>query len=165
MKKFWFRIPLALSIFGLWVLLVFPLSLQDSIIGVLITLFFILVPLPGSEVYGELKLVPKKIGYGIVYIFIFLWAVVKSNIQIALIVLTPKMPINPGIVEVKTTLKSRLGRLCLANSITLTPGTITVDVKGDSLFIHWINIESVDPQEATDEIVKGFEKYLEVIFG
>lgn len=165
MKKVWFRIPLAITLFGLWVLLVFPMSLQDSIVGVIITLLFLLIPLPGSEVYGEVKLYPKKIVFSVIYFFYFLWAVVKSNLNVATIVLSPKLPINPGIVEVKTKLKSRLGRMFLANSITLTPGTITVDIHGDSLFIHWINIDSEKHEDATKEIVEGFEKYLEVIFG
>lgn len=165
MKKIWFRIPLTITIFGLWVLLVFPMSLQDAIVGVIITIFLLVVPLPGSEVYGEIKLLPKRILYGFLYLFFFLKAIVKSNIDVASRVLKPTLPINPGIVEVKTKLKSRLGRLFLANSITLTPGTITVDIKGDSLFIHWINIDSVDHDVATKEIVEDFEKYLEVIFG
>jgi multicomponent Na+:H+ antiporter subunit E len=53
----------------------------------------------------------------------------------------------------------------LANSITLTPGTLTVEAKEDSFFIHWIDISSPDIQTATEEIVKKFEKYLEVIYG
>ncbi len=165
MKKVWYKIPLALSMFGLWFLLIFPLSLQDAIVGLVITLFFILVPLPGSTVYKEIYLYPKRIVYGVAYILIFFLAVIKSNMDVAKRVLSPSLPINPGIVEVKTKLKSRLGRLALVNSITLTPGTITVDMKGESLFIHWINIDTNNNEVATKKIVEGFEKYLEVIFG
>lgn len=165
MKKIWFRIPLTITLFGLWVLLVFPMSLQNTITGVIITLFLLIIPLPGSEVYSEIKFLPKRILYCFLYILFFLKAIVKSNIDVATRVLKPTLPINPGIVEVKTKLKSRLGRLFLANSITLTPGTITVDIKGDSLFIHWINIDSTDQDSATKIIVEDFEKYLEVIFG
>ena len=73
----------------------------------------------------------------------------------------PTLPINPGIVEVKTRLKSPLGRLVLANSITLTPGTLTVETKDDSFFIHWIDVSSQDIESATQKIVRTFEKYLE----
>jgi multicomponent Na+:H+ antiporter subunit E len=58
-----------------------------------------------------------------------------------------------------------MGRLLLANSITLTPGTLTVDLDGDWLYIHWVRVESVDIDRATAEIVAGFERYLEVMYG
>jgi multicomponent Na+:H+ antiporter subunit E len=53
----------------------------------------------------------------------------------------------------------------VANSITLTPGTITVDIKDDTLYIHWIDVTSTDIEEATKNIVVSFEKYLEVMYG
>ena len=77
----------------------------------------------------------------------------------------PVIPINPGIVSVRTKLKSPIGRMALANSITLTPGTLTVDIKEDKLYIHWIDVTDLDEEAATRKIVSGFEKYLEVIFG
>jgi multicomponent Na+:H+ antiporter subunit E len=52
----------------------------------------------------------------------------------------------------------------LANSITLTPGTLTMDVKGDNLLVHWINVKSTDTKEATSIIGKRFERFLKVIF-
>ena len=68
-------------------------------------------------------------------------------------------------VEVKTKLKSRIGRIFLANSITLTPGTLTVETKDDAYYIHWIDVTSETVEESTREIVSKFEKYLEVFFG
>ena len=58
-----------------------------------------------------------------------------------------------------------MGRLILANSITLTPGTFTVDIHEETLYIHWIDVRSDDINKATNEIVTKFEKYLEVIYG
>jgi len=55
--------------------------------------------------------------------------------------------------------------MLLANSITLTPGTLTVDVVDDSFFIHWIDVKDEDIKVASREIVEKFEKYLEVIYG
>jgi multicomponent Na+:H+ antiporter subunit E len=76
-------------------------------------------------------------------------------------VLAPSLPINPGVVQVRTGLTSDLGRLLLANSITLTPGTLTVDVDADLLLIHWINCPpDVDMEEATRLIAADFEKHL-----
>jgi len=73
-----------------------------------------------------------------------------------------RLPIDPGIVKVQTGLKTPLGRLLLTNSITLTPGTITVEMKGPDIYVHWINVQDSDPVAATKAIVGDFEKYLEV---
>ena len=74
------------------------------------------------------------------------------------------MPIKPGIVKVKTTLKTDIGKTLLANSITMTPGTITVDVIEDEFYIHWIFVSSEDPKIYTNIILGRFEKYLKRIF-
>jgi len=90
---------------------------------------------------------------------------VKSNLRLAVIVLSPSLPIKPGIVKVRTRLKSRMGRLMLANSITLTPGTLTVEVKDEWLYVHWVQVDRDDVDSATADIVAGFERYLEVMYG
>lgn len=108
---------------------------------------------------------PKVFVYSLIYLFVLSWEIVKSNIDVALRVLNPKLPINPGIVKVKTRLKSPIGRMILANSITLTPGTLTIDMKDDELYIHWIDVETLDAEEASRKILGKFEKLLEVIYG
>ena len=113
---------------------------------------------------GLSRLTPKKLLYLILYIPIFFWAMIKANFDVAYRVIHPRMPINPGIVLIKTDLKSDSGKLALANSITLTPGTLTMDVKGENLLIHWINVKSTDTDEATRIISKRFERFLKVIF-
>jgi multicomponent Na+:H+ antiporter subunit E len=52
----------------------------------------------------------------------------------------------------------------LANSITMTPGTISVDIIGDELFVHWIYIKSEDPAVYSQKIAGKFEKYIKKIF-
>jgi multicomponent Na+:H+ antiporter subunit E len=76
------------------------------------------------------------------------------------------LPIRPGIVKVRTTLKSDTALTFLANSITLTPGTFCVDIKPEDgiLYIHWINVESEDTEKATQLIVNKFEGVLKRIF-
>lgn len=99
------------------------------------------------------------------YLGFFLKALVRANLRMAVLVLTPRMPIRPAIVRVETRLTHPVARLLLANSITLTPGTLTVEMAKDALYVHWVEAESTDPQVATDEIVAGFERYLEVMYG
>jgi multicomponent Na+:H+ antiporter subunit E len=76
------------------------------------------------------------------------------------------MPIRPGIVKVKTSLKSTEARTALANSITLTPGTFTVDLDDEegALYVHWLAVKAEDEEEATREIVSRFEPLLARIF-
>ncbi|MFO8059107.1 MAG: Na+/H+ antiporter subunit E [Bacillota bacterium] len=61
---------------------------------------------------------------------------VRANIQVAQIVLSPRMPIDPHVVDFGTGLKPALSRALLANAITLTPGTLTIDVDGDRFVVH-----------------------------
>ncbi len=132
-----------------------------AIIAVLLSLFFC----NKCELFSEMNFTPKGLLYTIIFLGVFFIELIKSNLDVTRRVLTPSLPINPGFVEVKTKLKSKFARMLLANTITLTPGTLTVEVKDDSYFIHWIDVESEDINVATKEIVEKFEKYLEVIYG
>ncbi len=132
-----------------------------TIVGILALITSLLV----TNLAGIPKLTPKKVAYAIWYVFYLLWEITKSNFDVAKRVIQPRIPINPGIVAVKTKLKSPAGRMILANSITLTPGTLTVEIEDDTFYIHWIDVADVNEEAATKEIVAGFEKYLEVIFG
>jgi len=107
---------------------------------------------------------PVKIFYMIKYLIVFLIALVQSNFDVARRVLTPSLPINPGIVKFKTKLKTNYSKMVLANSITLTPGTLSVDVKDDTFYIHWIDVKTTDPEQAYTDIAGQFEKILLKIF-
>ena len=107
---------------------------------------------------------PVKIFYMIKYMIVFLIALVQSNFDVARRVLTPSLPINPGIVKFKTKLKTNYSKMVLANSITLTPGTLSVDVKDDTFYIHWIDVKTTDPEQAYTDIAGQFEKILLKIF-
>ena len=69
---------------------------------------------------------------------------VKSSIDVARRVLSRDMPISSTVFEVRSTQKTAVGRVVLANSITLTPGTVTMDVEGDRLKVHALSSDSVD---------------------
>jgi len=86
---------------------------------------------------------PKRWFFFIFYLFCpFFFAMAKANFDVAYRVLTGK--INPGIVKISPDLKTDLGITFLANSITLTPGTLSVDIdeKNNDLYVHWINVKS-----------------------
>ena len=100
----------------------------------------------------------------ILYLIILIWECIKANFDVAYRVLHPSMPIKPGIVKVKLDLQSEFARAMLANSITMTPGTISVDIVGDDLYVHWIYVSSEDPEQYSRKISGRFEKYIKKTF-
>lgn len=147
-----------------WLALTSTVNLQKLIVGVVVSL---ILSFALSKIYLELELPPfgiKRIFFFIIYIFVLLKEITKANFDVAYRVIHPKMPIKPGIVVIKTNLRTNIAKLFLANSITLTPGTFTLDIIGDKLLIHWINVRADDIKKATEIIGGKFEKYLKEIF-
>ncbi len=154
-----------LTLFIIWVIANGTLAYNTLIAGVVISAVIALAFASFARVYSVIRWSPKIIYYYLMYLGVFIIELVKANLNVMSLVFSPQIDIKPGIVEIKTKLTSPIGRLALANSITLTPGTLVVDIKGDSLFIHWINISTTDPVAATEAISARFEKYLKVIYG
>lgn len=71
-----------------------------------------------------------------------LWQIVQSNVQVTRVVLHPRLPIDPVVVRIRTAMHGDLAVATFANSITLTPGTVTVDIDGDELVVHALTPES-----------------------
>lgn len=108
---------------------------------------------------------PVRWFYAIIFIPVFTFQCVKANLQVSAFVLNPKMPIKPGIVKIQTQLRSRTALTLLANCITLTPGTLTVEATPDGvLYVHWIEVLTVDEAEASRIIAGQFEWFLAKIF-
>ncbi len=154
-----------LALWGVWLILTSPGSGQEALAGAIVAALVSFLPLFPASPLCDLRINPKALVYMVAYVFVFLKALVLSNLDVAFRVLHPKLPIDPGIVKVQTRLKTPLGRLLLANSITLTPGTITVEMQGQDIYVHWIKVAATDPAAATAAIVGDFEKYLEVFCG
>ncbi len=164
MKKIKHAILSFLGLMLIWVMLT-PPDMQEIVAGLIVSVLVVLLTLGMEPVLGDIRLTPKSLLYGVLYVLVFLRELLVSNLDVARRVIDPKLPIKPGIVKVRTKLQSRIGRTILANSITLTPGTLTTEIRGDYLYIHWIEIRHEDLEGATRDIVQKFEKYLEVIFG
>lgn len=111
---------------------------------------------------------PVRIISFIIFMFIFFVELVKSNLDVAIRALSPKVKVNPGFVKIQTPVKSDYGLAMLANCITLTPGTITMDIKRtrkeNYMFIHWIDVKSENIKNSS-EIIKGsFEPWVRRVF-
>ena len=73
-----------------------------------------------------------------------LYQIVLSNLHVAYLVLSPRMPIDPKMIRYKTRLKSDISLLTFANSITLTPGTITADIHEGEYYVHALSKKVAD---------------------
>lgn len=158
------QILLFLLAFAVWLLLTWKLEFWSITIGLVVSLVTALF-------FGDLltfspqsALNPVRYFWFLYYIPVFTWELVKANLDVAYRVLHPKLPINPGLVKIKTGLKSEIAKTFLANSITLTPGTMTVDIIGDELYIHWIDVKDKEVDKATQAIAGKFEKIIARIF-
>ena len=99
---------------------------------------------------------PKLIGF----IFFFLYELIKANMQVAYDVITPRFYMKPGIIKIPLAAKTDLEITMLANLITLTPGTLSLDVSDDKkvLYVHAMYVK--DKEEFIEGIKNGFEKRL-----
>lgn len=154
-----------LTLFVIWLIVNNSLAPEIIVTGAVLAALLAFAFAPFSGAWGDIRWSPPVLLNVALYFGVFLQELVKANINVLTLVFAPRIHIEPGIVEIQTTLKSPIGRLVLANSITLTPGTLVVDIKGDNLFIHWINVSAKDPEAATRQIAGRFEKYLRVIYG
>lgn len=105
----------------------------------------------------------RAVPYAILYLLIFLKVLLTANVDVAYRVLAPSIPIEPDIVEVPLRVESDLAITTIANSITLTPGTLTMDYdeSNNSLYVHGI---TGNDEEAVIAPIRVWEEYALVIF-
>jgi multicomponent Na+:H+ antiporter subunit E len=112
------------------------------------------------------KHILRRSSYFILYLIRFAWEMVKANVHVAYLVVHPYRPIKPGIVKINTSLSKDSSLTILCNSITLTPGTLTVDInksKGE-IYVHCIEVKANSVNDNTREIGFRFERILKEIF-
>ncbi|MDH3642360.1 MAG: Na+/H+ antiporter subunit E [Gammaproteobacteria bacterium] len=139
---------LGLFLFGLWFLLSGSYVALLLALGFASSVFVVAIALRMHIVDRETH--PIHLHSAIVFYWIWLtWEIVKANIDVARRVLDPRLPMSPNLLRVKATQKTDLGRVSYANSITLTPGTVSVRVEGDSILVHALT------REAAEVLAKG----------
>lgn len=120
---------------SIWLVFSEKLTLEVVVLGFLVSSFLANINKP---ILSKTKPI-LKIGYFILslkYIFILLLYIVKANFQVAAIVLNPNSNLDSVIIDYKTKLKSDFHKMILANSITLTPGTLSISLENNILKIH-----------------------------
>jgi len=169
------KIMVFLFWFAIWCCLSYPLSRSDIIIGIFACIFVAYMTIDlsahvrekGEEKKRSLPDYLIRAAWLLYYIPVFLWECLKANIDVASRVLNPELPIRPGTVAVKVSLKSDIGLTFLANSITLTPGTTTIDVDKEKgiLYVHWIYVkDGYGEGGKTLPVVDKFENILKKVF-
>jgi multicomponent Na+:H+ antiporter subunit E len=141
-----YTVSLSLVLFGVWLLWsghYTPLLLLFGVLscGAVVTIARRMGIVDQEGVPVELPL------RALLYLPWLLWEIVKSNVDIARRILTPSLPVNPRLIKIKAGQRTDIGRVIYANSITLTPGTVTVGVEGDELTIHALTKEAADALE------------------
>jgi len=161
------RIAMFVLLLLLWIILVWPFEVtggrihlvtMELVPGIFVALLVVLIMRNSIMDSFTAWINPVRLFWFVVYVVVFVFYVIKANFDVAYRIIHPAMPIHPGIVKVKTTLKTRAGIAMLSNAIALTPGTLTVQAEenGD-LYVHWINVKATDVEGATGYIVSRFE--------
>ncbi|MCI6887879.1 MAG: Na+/H+ antiporter subunit E [Lachnospiraceae bacterium] len=131
--------------FVLWLILNGKVTLEICIFGLCIStaLFWFMCRFMDYSVKKELRLfrrIPFLIRYGAVLVE----EIVKANVAVLRIIVSPELQPEPAVVYFDTELRTGLAKVLLANSITLTPGTITVSVEGSRFCVHCLDRELAD---------------------
>jgi len=127
---------MCLFLFALWLMLNGRITLEICLFGVVVVVavFLFCVKVLAYDPRGEAKMFRRFVGY-LYYTVILIWEILLANLHVMRIILTPKPHYEPAIVRIRVPLKTELARVFLANSITLTPGTVTIDQQGDDFVV------------------------------
>lgn len=147
---------LNLTLMGLWVAATGIFTYKNSVLGFLVGFIVLwwLRSLLGETAYF------RKLPLGIWFSLLFLWELLKSNLRVAWDVVTPSILRKPGIIAIPLDAKTDLEITVLANLITLTPGSMTMDVSEDrkTLYVHEMFVD--DPDQVRTEIKRRFERWV-----
>lgn len=141
----------------IWFIFNGKVTLEITILGIILSacIYFFMCRFMEFSFKKDAALVRRSVFF-LYYIGVLIAEIVKSNIQVMHLTLTDREIAEPVIIEYKTRLKTKLGRVILANSITLTPGTITISLEEDELIIHCLDKTLA---EGMDDLI--FETLLE----
>jgi multicomponent Na+:H+ antiporter subunit E len=152
------KLLLSIILFAFWVVLTATLALYNLVLGAVCAVFVAVLavallgraldPLITPRVLLRLPLFALALG----------WQIIKANIDVARIILSPKLPIDPQMVEYSTYLRGDLPLTVFADAITLKPGTVAVDV-GEG----WLSIHCLCPYHADG--LPGLESMVAWLFG
>ena len=145
-------------LFLAWMIFNGRITLEIVIFGIVIAaaVFAFMCKFMDYSIKKELRLY-KKVPQFLKYVFLLVKEIIKANMAVIKMILTRREVTEPTLVKVHTDLKSETAKVMLANSITLTPGTITVSMEDDTLLVHCLDKSLSEGMEDSD-FVKMLEK-------
>ncbi|RFC54019.1 Na+/H+ antiporter subunit E [Brumimicrobium aurantiacum] len=137
-----------------WVFLTGTVNAGNFAFGIVLSFLVLWIISPREKTGKYFVIIPRIISF----MFYFLYELIKANLQVAADVVTPKFYMEPGIIKYPLEAKTDLEITLLANIITLTPGTLSLDVSNDRkvLYIHAMYVH--DKDKFINSIKNGFEK-------
>ena len=143
MSKLKHAFNLSLFLFAIWLVLSGHYTPLLLVLGILSTLLVVVLATRADLIDRETQ--PVLIKPSVLFYWFWLGReVIKSNIDVTRRILSPGMPISPTVFTIRATQKTELGRVMYANSITLVPGTVTMDVDEDVYTVHALTREAAD---------------------
>lgn len=144
--------------FILWIILNGKFNLEIVIFGLIIaTVMYVFICKFMDYSFQKDLFIIRRSSLILKYIIVLVFEIIKANITVLKLVFSSKYNFEPAIIKFKTNLKSKIAKVVLANSITLTPGTITVSLENDEYVVHCLDKdfgEGID----TSVFVKLLEK-------
>ena len=134
--------------FLLWVVFNGKITVEITLfgIGIAAVMYWFICKYMDYSPKTEIK-IAKNFFRGIWYVLVLVWEIIKANFQVMSLIASAKVEVEPTIVRFKTDLKTEAARVALANSITLTPGTITVTLEDDEYQVHCLDKELAEGME------------------
>ncbi|ACL69962.1 Na+/H+ antiporter subunit E [Halothermothrix orenii] len=164
------RVFTFIFVFLVWMLLTASPGKDTLLLGIIVSLvssflFSDMLFRFSSRTYS-FKVYVRKILLMILFIFVFFYEAFVAAIKVARHAFEKTPSFSPGIVKVKTSLTNVSAITILANLITLTPGTLTLDFDTSerSFYIHWIDVHTEEEAETRKALIERFERWLGVIF-
>jgi len=139
-----------------WMIIASSISLTELIVGIFASLLIVLYSM--DLVFSETEmssLTPRTLKALFILLVRLIIEIIVSNFHVAKIVLSKKLPIDPGFETIRQPLKKDLNKTLYGNAITLTPGTLTVDMEDDFIIVHGLEKHSVKSLEGS-KLEKAF---------
>ena len=149
---------LSLLLFAFWVILTATLAAYELVLGAISSAFVAVVSFAIMAHALDPRITPMVLLRFPLFALRLGWEIIRANLNVARIILTPRLPIDPRIVEYTTYLPDDLPRTVFADSITLTPGTVTVELEEDVLHVHCL-------ASYHQEGLPGLERMVAWLFG
>jgi multicomponent Na+:H+ antiporter subunit E len=147
LKTFKIQIILFVLLLAFWLIIVPSVDLVQLIVGSIVAFTITIYSFDNSK-----KGKPTDITLGYLlrltkFGFILIYEIIKANIEVAIVVMSPKLKIKPHFKKINNPMTTDLNKVIYGNAITLTPGTLTVELEDDYIIIHALSADSADAEE------------------